>query len=217
MNRLGRLLQRFGIASGPAPADSGEARWVVVDCESSGLDPRADRLLSIGAVGVRAGRIVLGESFSVFLRQSQASDAENILIHGIGGSDQLSGVAPANALAAFDAFTGDAPLAGFHAPFDRALLERAFRSATGQTWRRRWLDLALLAPSLFPAMARGRTTLDHWLEAFEIEHLARHDALGDAYATAQLLLVLLEAARGQGLIGFRSVSGLAGSGRWLPN
>ena len=217
MNRLGQLLQRFGIAPRPATSDAAEARWVVVDCESSGLDPHVDRLLSIGAVGVGAGRIVLGDAFTVLLRQAQASDADNILIHGISGTEQLSGEAPADALAAFDAFAGDAPLAGFHTPFDRALLERAFRSATGRRWRRRWLDLALLAPSLFPGLARGRTTLDHWLEAFQIDHPARHDALGDAYATAQLLLVLLEAARGQGLTSFRSVSGLADSGRWLPN
>ena len=217
MSQLGKMLQRLGIAPRRAPDAAREARWVVVDCESSGLDPHVDRLLSIGAVGVQAGQIVLGEAFSAVLRQPQASDADNILIHGISGAEQLTGEPPTDALSAFEVFAGDAPLVGFHTAFDQTLLERAFRTAAGRAWRRRWLDLAQLAPSLFPGLSRGRTTLDHWLAAFQIVHPARHDALGDAYATAQLLLVMLEAARGQGLTSFRQVGGLAGSGRWLPH
>ena len=35
------------------------ARWVVIDCETSGLDAARDRLLSVGAVCVRDGRVDL--------------------------------------------------------------------------------------------------------------------------------------------------------------
>ena len=54
------------------------ARWVVVDCETSGLDAARDRLLSIGAVAVRAGRIELAEAFSALLRQDAPSDPANM-------------------------------------------------------------------------------------------------------------------------------------------
>jgi DNA polymerase-3 subunit epsilon len=217
MSRIAGLLRRLGIAKDAVCPASADASWVVLDCESSGLDPHADRLLSIGAVRVRANSVVLGEAFSVLLRQTQTSSPDNILIHGIGDTEQLSGQSPAEALAALDAFAGDSPLAGFHTAFDQALLERAFREFTGRAWRRRWLDLAQLAPVLFPAYARGRTALDHWLEAFGIDHPTRHDALGDAYATAQLLLVLLESARRQGVGGFDAIQRAAASGRWLPH
>lgn len=221
MSLFATLLERFSIARGaatiPGRTALDEVRWVVVDCESSGLDPRADRLLSIGAVRVGAGRIALDEAFSMVLRQSQASAHDNILVHGIDGTTQLSGSAPAAVLREFDAFTATDPLAGFHTPFDQALLERAFREFSGQAWRRPWVDLAQLAPALFPALARGRTALDHWLEAFEIDHPARHDALGDAYATAQLFLVLLAAARAQRLASVKDLFDVSTAGRWLAH
>ena len=82
---LGRL---FG---GADPVALRAARWVVVDCETSGLDAARDRLLAVGAVAVRGGHVVLGESYSAVLRQDLESDAANILVHGIGGDAQRNG------------------------------------------------------------------------------------------------------------------------------
>jgi DNA polymerase-3 subunit epsilon len=185
-------------------------RWVVVDCESSGLDPGRDRLLSIGAVAVREGRIDHADAFSAVLRQAQASDVPNILIHGIGADAQLGGRDAAAALQEFARYVGGATLAAFHAPFDRALLERALPG-----WKRRWLDVAQLAPALSPAHARSCRALDDWLSVYSIEHPARHDAAADAYATAQLLLVLLAEAERQGLAAAGDLFAAERGRRWL--
>jgi DNA polymerase-3 subunit epsilon len=185
-------------------------RWVVVDCESSGLDPDRDRLLSIGAVAVRAGRVDHADAFSAVLRQARASDTPNILIHGIGAEAQLGGRDPALALEEFTRYVADGTPVAFHAPFDRALLERAL-----PRWKRRWLDLAQLAPALLPARARSCRTLDEWLSAFAIGHPARHDAAADAYATAQLFLVLLAEADRQGLAAAGDLFAAERSRRWL--
>src|SRR5262245_37420506 len=40
-----------------------QVRFVVLDCETTGLNPRTDRIITIGAVAVRDGEIVLGDSF----------------------------------------------------------------------------------------------------------------------------------------------------------
>lgn len=174
-----------------------ELRWVVLDCESSGLDAQRDRLLAIGAVAVEGGRIPIDDSFSVLLRQDAASDASNIVIHGITGTEQLSGTDPGEALGRFAQFAADAPLVAFHAPFDRALLTRALRQH-GRALDNRWLDLATLAPALYPQHARRCKALDDWLGLFGIANPRRHDALSDAYATAMLFQMLLECARTQG-------------------
>jgi DNA polymerase-3 subunit epsilon len=63
--------------------------------------------------------------------------------------------------------------------------------------RAKWLDLATLVPALFPAKGKADSALEHWLGAFGIPARARHDALGDAFATAQLLLVALAEAKRQ--------------------
>lgn len=110
---------------GPAGAAAAKVRWVVVDCESSGLDPHADRLLSIGAVAVCGGRIAIDDSFSVVLRQDTPSGARNIEIHGISGTEQLEGDDGHEVLRRFADYAAEDVLVAFHAPFDRTLLTRA--------------------------------------------------------------------------------------------
>ena len=186
-------------------------RWVVVDCETSGLDPARDRLLAVGAVVVRAGRVELADSFSAVLRQEQPSEPANILVHGLGGETQRGGQPADQALEAFRAFLADGFPVAFHAPFDAEVLRRALP----RRMPRRWLDLAALAPALYPAPARTCGAFDDWLRAFGIEPQARHDALGDAFCAAQLLLVLLAEAEHQGVATLESLLAAARGSRWL--
>jgi DNA polymerase-3 subunit epsilon len=190
-------------------------RLVVVDVESSGLDPYRDRLISIGAVVVQGRVVRLPDVFSTTLRQERPSDERNILVHRIGGMAQMAGLDPAAALMDFLDFAGKSPLVGFNADFDRVLIERAARGALGVVPDGRWLDLAALAPALFPDHARHARTLDDWLRVFVIENYHRHDALADAVATAQLLLPVLAAAQGQGAVTCARLLGLQKGYRWL--
>jgi DNA polymerase III subunit epsilon len=166
------------------------ARWVVIDCETSGLDAARDHLLSVGGVKVRGAAVELQDYFESRVRQEAPSAPENILVHGIGADAQRSGQPLARVIEGLDAFIGADLPAAFHAPFDAAILRRH-----GLATRSKWLDLAALAPALFPGRKAG--VLDDWLGAFGIPARARHDALGDAFATAQLLLALLAEAKRQ--------------------
>jgi DNA polymerase-3 subunit epsilon len=189
----------------------GEARWVVVDCETSGLDIRRDRLLSIGAVAVREGRVELADCFEAKVRQQTPSAPENIVIHGIGGDTQLlEGRELDSVMRDFAAFAGAGVPAAFHAAFDAGILRRH-----GFASRAAWLDLAGLAPALFPALKPRESSLDHWLAAFGIPAQARHDALGDAFSTAQLLLVLLNEAKRQRVDTVEGLLKTERAGRWL--
>jgi DNA polymerase-3 subunit epsilon len=211
MAALGAWWRRLRGAPEPGAA---EARWVVVDCETSGLDVAKDRLLSIGAVAVCDARIDFADSHAVLLRQDQASDDANILIHGIGGEAQSRGDDPPAAIRRFADFVADSPCVAFHAAFDRAVLERAARDA-GMRWKRPWLDVAELLPVLFAARAKGVSGLDGWLDVFDIAHPARHDAVGDAYATAQLFQVALDKALREGFVGVKDVLAAAASAKWM--
>ena len=191
------------------------ARWVVVDCETSGLDPARDRLLALGAVAVRGSRIELGESFSAVIRQDTASDPANILVHGISGDAQRGGRPAAEALSDFSRFLADGLPVAFHAPFDAAVLRTAMSRVPGLQPPADWLDLAQIAPALYPGPARARRALDDWLAEFGIASPGRHDALADAYATAQLLLVLLAEATRQGAGTVARLRQLERDGRWI--
>lgn len=189
-------------------------RVVVVDVEASGLDPFNDRLISIAGVAVHDGFVIVGESFEVVLRQQEPSGSENILVHGIGSAAQRSGRAQGPALIEFLTFVGKAPLIAFSADFDRILIQKATRAAVHTKPDNVWLDLALLAPALFPDHAVART-LDDWIQIFGIENHCPHNAASDALATAELLLVVLAKARAQNLGAWTQLVSLQRDQRWL--
>ncbi|MEK6211149.1 MAG: 3'-5' exonuclease [Pseudomonadota bacterium] len=196
-----------------------DVSWTVVDTESSGPDAKHDRLLSIGACTVSGGHVVIGSGFEALLRQEQPSAADNILVHRIGGTAQLDGENPEWALAAFLDYARRNPLVAFHARFDATLLARALRDRLGLRFRALWVDAAHVATALFPQSRGENWGLDQWLAYFGIENYARHDALADAFCTAQLFLVLLERAASQGIGDARALIGIGRAQheltRWL--
>ena len=173
------------------------ARYVVVDTETTGLDMRRDRVIAIGASAVSARWLPLSDCFATVLRQDKASTNANILIHGIGGQMQLSGIEPRTGMLDFLDYLGDAPLVAFRAEFDRTMLTRTLKSILGVPFHHPWIDLAFLLPALFHGTECN--TLEDWLGYFGIAPAARHQALSDAFATAQLLQIVLHAADRHGM------------------
>lgn len=218
-----RLLERLGVPgrAGSGVQGAGPARWIVLDAESTGLDPRRDRLLSLAAVGVhlQAGRphIVLADSFEAVLQDGGAArpsppERVNILLHGIGLGARAQGEPRAQALQRFAQWAGTAPRVGFHVDFDRLLLASAARQAGVAMPRAPWLDVAALAAAAHPEV-RARA-LDEWLAHFGLPCAARHDAAADALATAELLQRLWPALQRAGVRDFRSARALSRAGRW---
>jgi DNA polymerase-3 subunit epsilon len=172
-----------------------ESRCVVVDVETTGLNLMTDTLISIGAVAVVNGRIVLGDNFSVILQQRISSRKENILVHGISGSEQRDGVSPADGLLAFLEYLGKDPLVAFHVAFDETMIRRAMRQYLGFSFKHPWLDLAYVMPALYPDLMHSHRALDDWSRHFDIRNENRHNAVADALVTAQLLLIAANTAR----------------------
>lgn len=176
-----------------------EARFVVLDVETSGLNPRRDRLLSIGAVPIERLRLVPGATFAVLLHNQAPSTRENVAVHGLTPARQAAGEPRAQALGRFLDFLGKSPCVAFHAGFDRAVLERALAAELGVRLPNAWIDLAALAPALVPQARLDQGALDDWLAHFRIAAHVRHDAVHDAQAAAELFLLLLARARARGL------------------
>jgi DNA polymerase-3 subunit epsilon len=199
-----------------ATADDG--RWVVLDVESTGLDPHHDRLLAIAAIGLRRSGerlwVDLGDTFEVVLENKVAhSDKANILLHGIGVGAQREGVDAFTALEAFAGWADAAPLFGYHVAFDRVLIERAEREHGCPKRRRAWVDLADIA-AVIHREANTRA-LDEWLGSFDIRCVQRHNAAADSLATAELLLRLWPALRQDGAKGWRDLERLARGRQWV--
>lgn len=192
-----------------------DMRWCVVDVETGGLDAQRDPLLAIGAVTIAHQRIALDASLEVGLTQTHSTAAANILIHGISGAEQRAGQTPHEALLAWLEFARGTPLVAFHAAFDQAVLQRAVDEQLGLSIAIPWFDAAVIAPLLFPDAAPRCRQLDEWLAHFGIAVYARHGALADAYATAELWLVLLQAAQRNKLTTAHDLRALLRARRWL--
>ena len=175
-----------------------EQRYVVVDVETSGLNMKKDRLISIGAVALVAGRLDFNDAFQVVLRQEQVSTHANILIHGISGSAQSAGVDPVEGLLAFLQYVGKSPLVAYHAFFDHSMIGKAIREYLGMELAQPWIDLAWVLPDFFSFRGDANVALDDWLHHFGIESILRHNAVSDAYATAKLLQVAIAGGQQKG-------------------
>ena len=210
------FLRRWARERGVRNVASEATRWVVLDTETTGLDPDADALLAIGGVAVDDAGIRADDSFEVVVRHTGRIDASNVVVHGLGRESIDAGVAPAIALDALLRWTDGAPCIAFHAEFDRRVLARAASLAGMAGLAGPWLDLAPLAALLYPDVPhKGSGALDDWLGALQIVCASRHNAASDALASAELLLALRATAAAHGARRFDELVTLTRSGRWL--
>lgn len=213
--QLRRLAAWQALPAAALDAPLTETRCVVVDVETTGLNLMQDRLISIGAVAVVNGKVALGDSFYVVLQQRAASEKDNILLHGIGTSAQLEGEPPAEALLAFLEYLGKDPLVAFHVTFDETMIRRALSEYLGFSFKHPWLDLAYVMPGLHPPLARRLRALDDWIGHFGIRIDARHNALADALATAQLFQVARAHAAQKDISSYAGLRDLEKAQRWV--
>jgi DNA polymerase-3 subunit epsilon len=189
------------------------ARFVALDLETTGPRMDRDRVIALGAVAVAERALAHADAFAAVLRQSASSSVDNILVHQIGGQQQLGGLDPAAALVEFLEFRGAAFAVAFRAEFDAEVLGRELELQLGIRVPRRFLDLAVLLPALYPGTQND--TLEDWLEHFALAPIGRHDALADAYTSAQLLLIVLDAAQRLGARTTGDLLELENAQRWL--
>lgn len=195
-------------------ADPRTLRLAVIDTETTGLDPRRDRILSIAGVAVADGRVQAADAWECLVVGDDVG-GHAATIHGMIRRDVRDGVAPAEGLAGLLQWLGDAVLVAHHAAFDAAILDRHL----AETWpeaahrgRVLWnprLDTARLARRLEQATGRhgeaaaangdGSLGLDAVCRRHGVRISGRHTAGGDALATAMLLLPLLAIARRRGI------------------
>jgi len=177
-------------------------RFVVLDCETTGLDPATDRIITIGAVGVINGEIRLDDTFERLVRIDENTSA--VTVHGVTRDESRAGVDEAEALAAFLDYVGDGIIVGHHIGHDIGTLNAGYARHWGTRLVNRDLDtmdLTLLlerdgAFSGRPAIRHF--TLDALCEMFGVVPHDRHTASGDAFITAQIFLRLLRLAAAHG-------------------
>lgn len=174
----------------------GTNRWVVIDTETTGLNIRHDRIISIAGVAVHLepdlsdGHIPLADTFEAVIHQEHPkAKKDNILIHHIGVDAQGNGHAEPDVLGWFVSWVADSPIFAYHAPFDKAMLANALKHAGMPEMNNPWVDVQPIAN--WVTRDSHPLGLDECVERFGLESIARHSAASDTFVTAELLLKLL--------------------------
>ena len=175
----------------------GNMREIVLDTETTGLDPgQGHRLVELGCVEL-LNRIPTGSTFHAYLNPERDVPTEAFAIHGLS-TEFLKGHKLFVEIAdEFLAFIGDAPLvihnAGFDHTFLCAELKRVDRALIA---RERLVDTLLLARRKHPA---GPNRLDDLCARYGIDNSRRtkHGALLDAEILAEVYVELTGARQAQ--------------------
>ncbi len=95
------------------------------------------------------------------------------------------------------------------------MIRRALGDHLGLKFKHPWSDLAYVMPGLNPPLARKLRALDDWIGHFNIRIDARHNALADALATAQLLQVAIAQAQAKNIRSIAELYDLEKAQRWV--
>jgi DNA polymerase-3 subunit epsilon len=183
----------------PFRSEVDNVRFVVLDSETTGLDPRRDRLITIGAVTVQANEIILADSFEVMLKV--AYNAASVTVHGITREEAREGMDEPEALQLFREWLGEGVIVGHHIGHDIQTLNAGYERhgelpLPNRSLYTMDLTLHLERDGAFAGQPEiADFSLDGLCRLFQVRPHDRHTAGGDAFLTAQVFLRLLALAR----------------------
>lgn len=181
-----RLRAWLSLREGPS-LETVRQRFVALDLETTGLDPRRDAIVSLAAIPFQDGRPAAG--YVTLVDPERPIPPASTAIHGltdglVRGAPRLDQVLPA-----LEPVVGDALLVGHQVGFDLAVLARARRARGLPRRRHRVADTGSLARVLHPEWRDF--SLERIAAHLDVEVTARHTAEGDALTAGRIFLALI--------------------------
>ena len=170
---------------------SGE--YVVFDTETTGLDPKNDEILSIGAVKIKDNRILTSETFEVYLKNAKDISSKSIVIHGIRACDLEDAKDPEIAIKEFLYFIGARTLVGYYLEFDTEMINRYIKPMLGITLPNPMIEVSeIYFDRTITLIPQGNIDLrfDTILKNCDLPNMGAHNAVNDAIMTAMIYLKL---------------------------
>jgi len=209
VNNLIGLFKREASAAGVDMAAPIEAvNYVVMDTELTGLDVKKDSIVSVGAVRMQGGRILLGETFYEMVSPETELRSASIVVHGITPSDVADKRNIGSVIEDLLKFCSGAVVVGHFLSLDLAVLHREmkrldrgkFPQPAADTLRvHEWIrDNSRSFGSQHNASDENKD-LFSFAKKYHIPVSAAHNALMDAYITAQLFQRFLNSLPGLGV------------------
>ncbi len=161
--------------------------WVALDCETTGLDVRQDRIVSIGAVRIVGNRLLTSQRLELLVRPERALKVDSMRVHLLRERDVAQGIEPRQAMHLLLDFIGSRPLVGYYLEFDVAMLNREIWPMLGVRLPQPKIEVSAMYYDhkfrRLPASARGETIDLRFatiMDDLELPSREAHDALNDA-------------------------------------
>ncbi len=161
--------------------------YISVDLETTGLNPKHDKIIEIGAVKVRDGRIE--DQYHTLV--SPRRDLAEKVVELTGITDDMLRKAPGieDCIGDFLDFAEDLPLLGHHVIFDFSFLKRAAVNLD-MVFERKGIDTLKICRRFMPP--EEKKNLESACSYYGIKREQAHRALADAIDTHRLYKALYE-------------------------
>lgn len=211
MKRLWRLLTRdvhpvirrnrevFGKFKRNMPLEAYE--YVSIDTELTGLNPRRDAIVSIGAVRIKNLQVVVGENFFSYVHPKRSMPRDSTLIHQITPGQIENAPSLKTVLPDLIEFCSDSLLVGHFVTLDMSFLNRASKKLLGGGLKNPCVDTMRVAEayqqfqrmSYYDRFDLGMSyNLTDLCTRYGLPLFDKHDAMEDAMQTAFLFVFLVK-------------------------
>ena len=167
--------------------------YICFDCETTGLDPKVDDIISIGAVIIKDNKILASKKFERFIKPNTILQSESIKIHQIRECDLKDAKTIDEVIVEFLDFIGNRPLVGYYLEFDIAMINKYIKPKLGITLPNEQIEVsALYYDSVIGKIPQGNVDLrfDTIMKKLDLPILSKHNAINDAVMSAMIFLKL---------------------------
>ena len=176
-----------------AKFESKSNRYVVLSTETTGLNPKKDVILSLGAIGVIDDIIRIGDNFEVVILQYKYLH-DNGLSNEFLIESKLSKLAEYQAIQALVDYVGNAVLVGHRIHFDIEMINDVLEKMECGKLKNEALDVEIMHQKLMDITNKS-FSLEDLVKQYKLPLSERNSASDDAYSIA-LLFVKLKARLG---------------------
>jgi len=172
-----------------------EEEFVVFDIETTGFNSHFNKIIEIGAVKIKAGRII--DRYSQLINPGISIPYHITEITSITNEQVANQPKIDEAIEKFVEFVGDAVLVAHNAPFDMGFIKRDVKKCLNINLENSVIDTLQMARDLFPDLKKyGLGDLNKVLGLALENH---HRAVDDSQATANMFIIFLEKYKEKGI------------------
>ncbi len=182
--------------------------YVCFDCETTGLDPKKDKIVSLSAIKIEGSQILTSQSLNLLIEQDALITPGSIVVHHIRNIDVIESESSSvrlmtekQAIEAFLHFIKGSILVGYYLEFDVAMVNQVIKSWLGVTLPNRQIEVSALFYDWVVRLAKRNgqqglqqmdidLTFDNILQQLSLPNVGQHDAFSDALMTALIFVKL---------------------------